>query len=55
MHATHHGSFADYRHGIRDNLAQFLHQLVQVFLVGTAGSQTELLRDFFMLITFNIV
>ncbi|KPK73939.1 MAG: MFS transporter [Acidithiobacillales bacterium SM23_46] len=27
-------SFAGYRHGIRDNLAQFLHQLVQVFFVG---------------------
>jgi len=26
--------FAAYRHGIRVNLAQFLHQLVQVFLVG---------------------
>ncbi len=34
MHATRHESFAGYRHGIRDNLAQFLHQLVQVFLVG---------------------
>jgi MFS family permease len=34
MHATHHETFAGYRHGIRDNLAQFLHQLVQVFLVG---------------------
>ena len=27
-------SYRDYRHGIRDNLAQFLHQLLQVFLVG---------------------
>lgn len=27
-------SFAGYQHGIRDNLAQFLHQLVQVFFVG---------------------
>jgi len=36
MHATQHNheAFAGYRHGIRDNLAQFLHQLVQVFLVG---------------------
>jgi len=30
MHATHRETFAGYRHGIRDNLAQFLHQLVQV-------------------------
>jgi MFS family permease len=34
MHTTQHESFAGYRHGIRANLAQFLHQLVQVFLVG---------------------
>ena len=36
MHATQHSheAFAGYRHGIRDNLEQFLHQLVQVFLVG---------------------
>jgi MFS family permease len=36
MHVSHptHESLAGYRHGIRDNLAQFLHQLVQVFLVG---------------------
>ncbi|MEK7758673.1 MAG: MFS transporter, partial [Pseudomonadota bacterium] len=36
MHASQHAheNFAGYRHGIRDNLAQFLHQLVQVFLVG---------------------
>src|SRR3989344_2509657 len=36
MHASHttHESFAGSRHGIRDTLAQFLHQLVQVFLVG---------------------
>ncbi len=36
MHAigATHEAFAAYRHGIRDNLAQFLHQLVQVFLVG---------------------
>ncbi|MCA1978332.1 MAG: MFS transporter [Thiobacillus sp.] len=27
---------ADYRHGIRANLGQFVHQLVQVFLVGLA-------------------
>jgi len=29
-----HESYAGYRHGIRANLAQFLHQLVQVFFVG---------------------
>lgn len=29
-----HESFAAYRHGIRANLAQFVHQLIQVFLVG---------------------
>src|SRR3970040_1912013 len=36
MHTSHaaHETFAGYRHGIRDNLTQFLHQLVQVFLVG---------------------
>lgn len=34
MHTTGHETFAGYRHGIRDNLTQFLHQLVQVFLVG---------------------
>ncbi len=34
--AADHGDtlLADLRHGIRDNLPQFLHQLVQVFLVG---------------------
>jgi len=36
MHASHarQEGLAGYRHGIRDNLEQFLHQLVQVFLVG---------------------
>jgi len=36
MPAAHHGhdAYAGYRHGIRHNLAQFLHQLVQVFFVG---------------------
>jgi len=29
-----HEAYAGYRHGIRANFAQFLHQLVQVFLVG---------------------
>ncbi|QKT03563.1 MFS transporter [Ectothiorhodospiraceae bacterium 2226] len=28
------GLYAEYRHGIGDNLAQFTHQLIQVFLVG---------------------
>lgn len=36
MHASRqsHESYAGYRHGIRANLAQFSHQLIQVFLVG---------------------
>jgi MFS family permease len=34
MPSAAHESYAGYRHGIRDNLAQFLHQLVQVFFVG---------------------
>jgi len=36
VHPAHHGrnAFAGYRHGIRVNLAQFMHQLVQVFFVG---------------------
>jgi MFS family permease len=35
-HSTHptHGLLEEYRHGIRVNLNQFLHQLVQVFFVG---------------------
>jgi len=36
VHPAHHArnAFAGYRHGIRVNLAQFMHQLVQVFFVG---------------------
>jgi MFS family permease len=33
-HHLAHDTFGDYRHGIRANLTQFLHQLAQVFLVG---------------------
>ena len=34
MSHTLHDEYRDYRHGIRDNFAQFSHQLLQVFLVG---------------------
>ncbi len=57
----------DLRHGIRDNLAQFVHQLLQVFLVGVtlgmmrtvvpalAESEFGVQRDSFLLLTAFVV